>query len=96
MEEMQVKIVRLQELQKQIRRWRLGGVIAILVTVACCLWHVRARALALVDDGPTHDRFLSDYKEGLIRDVVPGQLGTSTDGTQNSMRRVSVTCSAPK
>jgi len=71
MEEIQTKIDRLCELQKQIRHWRLGGVIGILVAAACCLWHTRTQALALVDDGPTHDRFLSEYKTGLVRDLVP-------------------------
>ncbi|MCG3148333.1 MAG: hypothetical protein PCFJNLEI_01776 [Verrucomicrobiae bacterium] len=71
MDDMQAKIAQYKALQTQTRRWRFGGVVAILLVVGGCMWHVRTRALALVDNGPTHDRFVADLKKGLTHDVVP-------------------------
>ncbi|MEI6085227.1 MAG: hypothetical protein WCS70_13130 [Verrucomicrobiota bacterium] len=68
---MQTKIEKLQALQVQIRRWRLGGVVTILVIVASCLWHVRQQSLALLNEGPTHDKFMTALKNGLANDAVP-------------------------
>jgi hypothetical protein len=71
MEDIQGKIHRLQAARTQIRWWQLGGVMTILVIVAGSLWHVRAQTLALVNDGPSHDVFMSQLKGGLARDLVP-------------------------
>jgi hypothetical protein len=71
MDNMQTKIHRLQALQMQIRRWRIAGAVIILVVVASCLRHVRQEVLALVNEGPTHDQFMTQLKKGLANDAVP-------------------------
>ena len=71
MDDMRTKIEKLQALQKQIRRWRTGGMVTMLVVIAGCLWYVRQQSLALLNEGPTHDQFMTALKNGLANDAVP-------------------------
>lgn len=71
MNEMESKIGELDRLQRQIRRWRMGGVLAVLAVVVGCLLHVRSKAEALVQEGPTRDVFLREFKNGVTRDALP-------------------------
>lgn len=45
--------------------------LAILAVVAGCLWHVWNQAGALVNPGPSHDKFMTELKGGLSRDAIP-------------------------
>lgn len=71
MNEIEIKIAEVQRLQRQIRRWRLAGVLVVLAVAFGCLLHVRGQAETLVSPGPKHEVFLSELKEGLARDVLP-------------------------
>lgn len=67
----QYKIEQVNAARRQARNWRIGTAVATLAITAICLVSLRNAAVALFRDGATHDKFVSEYRDGLTREVAP-------------------------
>jgi hypothetical protein len=67
----QSQIEELEKLRSQTRWWRLGATIASLAVVVVSAVTIHGSFKALLTQGPTQDKFISQLNEGLQADIVP-------------------------
>lgn len=74
------KIEQVNASRRQTRNWRIGAAVATLAITGVCLLSLRNAGVALVREGPTHDEFVVEFRNGLTHEVTP-QLKTIASRT---------------
>ena len=75
-DEVNKKIQELEAIQKEAGRWKLGGVLAVVVIVTVCLLTLKSNVTSLVEDGPKKDKLLANLKEEADKQIIPDLKAT--------------------
>ncbi len=70
-EQVSVKIHKLDRTRREMTFWRVGGIVAVAVIVAICLFLLTSSVRALVQQGPSQEIFIAELQKGMDKDLVP-------------------------
>lgn len=65
------QIAEIKTLQAQIRRWRIGGVLAVLIIMSVCAKMIVGAFTDLAQEGPAQEEFMKHLGTGLKEHVLP-------------------------